>query len=383
MLPLRRAMLAFAVSLAVALATAGQAIAGGDRAAVYVQTNTVPNYVQVFDRDSDGSLTAGPRYATGGNGKPAGNPPLDIPFLDSAGSVELSDNGRLLFVVNAGSDTVSSFRVGPDGLELADVKRTFGSRPISATAHHAKLLYVLNSDVGSASISGYTVSSKGELTPIPDSVRPTSDPAGLPAQIAFSAHGDVLAVTERFAGPLGSVTTYAVSVTGSPGPAVPHTPLGRTPFGMAFDQRDRLIVSNEHFPTVFDSTVASYDVSRTGDVAPLDLELANGGAACWTVITNDGRFTYVSTPFSLSVQGFRIGNDGSLAPVGATSLVAQSTALTLDEALSHDSKYFYVLVSDFFAANRIETYAINPDGTLTPLAASSSFEGSASGLAAW
>ena len=81
----------------------------------------------VFDRNHNGTLTAAGQVATGGVGKPAGNPPLGIPFLDTAGSVTLSHNGRFLFVVNAGDNTVSSFRVGPHGLQLADVEPSLGS----------------------------------------------------------------------------------------------------------------------------------------------------------------------------------------------------------------------------------------------------------------
>jgi 6-phosphogluconolactonase len=379
MVPRRRAVLAFAVMLAMALATAGQAMAGGGRGAVYVQTNTVPNYVQVFERAADGTLTLGARYATGGDGQPV-NPPFGFPVLDSQGSVELTDNGRLLFAVNGGDNTVSSFRVRPDGLELADRERTLGLHPISATTYNGSLLYVLNEGFASAaSISGYTLSSKGEMTPIPGSVQPTSDPAGVPGQVEFSARGDVLAVTERLAPGTGLLTTYAVGVTGAAGPPMAHPSTGPIPFGMAFDQRDRLIVSNAGVPT----SASSYDVSRSGAVTPLDLEATNADSSCWVVITNNGKLTYLTSPLTLSVEGFHIETDGTLTPVTATSRVAQLTGLTLDAALSHDSRYLYVLVNDFFAGSRIEAFAVGPGGTLTPLGSTASFEASASGLAAW
>src|SRR5579864_9388904 len=153
------------------LAPSGPA-ASDTEGTVYVQTNTAPvNYVLAFDRSHDGTLGAPVRYATHGVGKPAANPPLGIPFLDSAGSVTLSDNGKWLFVVNAGDNTVSSFRVGPHGLEFADIAPTAGSRPISSTSHD-HLLYVLNSDSSDASITGYSVDEDGGLTQI--SHQPTS-----------------------------------------------------------------------------------------------------------------------------------------------------------------------------------------------------------------
>ena len=383
--PLRgvRALVLGAVS-ATALAVAGPALAGGSPGAVYVQTNTAPiNYVQAFTRGSDGALTIAGRYATGGAGNPAANPPLVIPFLDSAGSVELSDNGRLLFVVNAGSNSVSSFRVTSGGLQLADTESTLGIRPISATSFNSKLLYVLNSNTGTASISGYRVTQDGSLTPIPGSVQPTADTNGLPAQIAFSAHGDLLAVTQRFEGATGAIDTFRVGVDGVAQAAVSHPAADETPFGLDFTRRNQMIVSNEHFSNPGASTMASYDVGSSGSVTPVDLEPTNAGAACWTVITNDNRFVYATAPFTLSVVGFRISPAGGLTPITPTSHVAEATGLTLDEAVSHDSRFLYVLSSAFFAGDTILSYRIENDGTLTAIGETAPFEGSAAGLAAW
>ena len=231
---------------------------------MYVQTNTAPaNYVMVFDRNHNGTLTAAGQVATGGVGKPAGNPPLGIPFLDSAGSVTLSHNGQFLFVVNAGDNTVSSFTVGPHGLVLADVEPTFGSRPVSSTTDD-HLLYVLNSDEHSANISGYRVGSHGQLTPIPGSVQDTSQPdGGIPAQIQFDATGNLLTVSERAAGGTGLLDTFRVNHNGVAGPAVTHPSSGEGPFGIAFTKRNQMIVSNEHFPNVLESSVSSYDVALT------------------------------------------------------------------------------------------------------------------------
>src|SRR5436305_8298469 len=82
-----------------------------DRAgAVYVMNNQVTNAVQVFKRAPDGSLTPGGTFATGGAGAPTGNP-FGNPFdpLASQGSVILSHDNHLLFVVNAGSNEISAF----------------------------------------------------------------------------------------------------------------------------------------------------------------------------------------------------------------------------------------------------------------------------------
>jgi 6-phosphogluconolactonase (cycloisomerase 2 family) len=55
----------------------------------------------------------------------------------------LSDDGRWLFAVNAGSDDLSVFAVTADGLAPVDRVDAGGVRPTSVTAHQA-LLYVLS-----------------------------------------------------------------------------------------------------------------------------------------------------------------------------------------------------------------------------------------------
>ena len=64
----------------------------------------------------DGTLTYVASYATGGLGGVAAGSAADP--LASQGSLASADNGRILLAVNAGSDTVSLFRVNGDHLWL-------------------------------------------------------------------------------------------------------------------------------------------------------------------------------------------------------------------------------------------------------------------------
>src|SRR6516162_6859432 len=105
--------------------------------AVYVQTNDdAENEIVAFRRAEDGTLAPLGRYSTGGRG-------TGQPHLPSQGSVVLDEDGRLLLVVNAGSDELSLFAVEPDGLHLADRVSSGGSNPISIAVGGA-LVYVLN-----------------------------------------------------------------------------------------------------------------------------------------------------------------------------------------------------------------------------------------------
>src|ERR1017187_10668530 len=70
------------------------------------------NHVLAWKRMANGTLSGPAMHATGGAGTGAG--------LSSQGSVLLSHDGRWLFVCNAGSDEISVFEVGPQGLQLVD-----------------------------------------------------------------------------------------------------------------------------------------------------------------------------------------------------------------------------------------------------------------------
>lgn len=373
----------------VAAATAIAVIAGATLAVpaafadgrVYVATNSTTNYVVVFHRADNGALNRIGRFATHGAGQPAANPPLGIPFLDTAGSVGLSQNGRVLFAVNAGDNTVTSFLVTDAGLQFADRESTNGVRPISLTSNDDRL-FVLNSDTGTAGITGFHFSWWGKLTHIDGSTRTITNPTSLPPQIAFSTDGHVLVVTERNPTGVGDIDTFVLGPGDEPRAPVAHPSNGITPYGIAFDPWNRMIVTNEDFASPFDSTVSSYDVGRYGFVKALDNETTNSGAACWNVITRDGTYVFITSPFSGSIESFRIESDGTLSPVTPDSHVGSGTGATLDEGLSRDSRYLYVLDSGGpFVTDTIDAFRVNTDGTLTPINSFGSLPGSTSGLA--
>src|SRR6185503_7072723 len=116
-------------------------------------------------------------------------------------------DGRHLIVVNAGSDDVSLFTIGPDGPRLADRVASDGVAPTSVSIA-GSLVYVLNN--GSASISGFKIDSD-RLVPLEGSRRVLSSVDADPAQIAFSPDGRVLAVTERGT---DSISTFTLDQSG-------------------------------------------------------------------------------------------------------------------------------------------------------------------------
>src|SRR4029079_7776019 len=89
-----------------ALLFAGSAMASDG--AVYTQTNSpTGNAVHRLDRGPDGTLTPAATYRTGGTGARAAT--------QAQGHVALSDDGRIVVAVDAGSNDIASFRVGRRG----------------------------------------------------------------------------------------------------------------------------------------------------------------------------------------------------------------------------------------------------------------------------
>jgi 6-phosphogluconolactonase (cycloisomerase 2 family) len=325
--------------------------------AVYTMDNAPGgNEVLVFDRSADGSLTPAGSFPTTGLGTGTG--------LGNQGAVVLSRNGKLLFVVNPGSDELSVLSVRQNGLTLRDKISSGGRRPISVTVH-GNLVYVLNAGgiVGdNDNITGFTVECKGNLVPIPNSTRPLSAASTDPAQIEFSNDGSVLIVTEKATNML---STYTVDEDGLATGPNSQSSAGTTPFGFAFGKRDQLFVSEAFGGAADGSAVSSYEVSGDGTLQVISPSVSTTEtAACWVVITKNGRFAYVTNTGSATISGYQIDQDGMLTLLDADGITATTGAGPIDMALSRNSRFLYTLNA---GANSISLFRVNNDGSLTSL----------------
>ena len=116
--------------------TSPAAQAAGDAGAVYVLSNqTAGNAVLAYTRSADGTLTFDHGYPTTGTGTGGG--------LGSQGAVIVDDAEAHLYAVDAGSSTITSFRITDIGLDRVGTVPSGGTTPTSLTVH-GELLYVLN-----------------------------------------------------------------------------------------------------------------------------------------------------------------------------------------------------------------------------------------------
>ena len=336
---------------------AGPALADSVAGHVYEATNAAAgNAVQVFDRGTDGSLTPGALVPTGGLGAGVS--------LASQGGI--TRDGDRLLVVNAGDNTVTSFRITGSGLERRDVEPSGGVRPVSVTVHD-NLVYVLNA--GSDSITGLRLDGGGHLAPIAGSSRALSGTATGAAQVQFSADGDALVVTEKATQHLD---TYRVGRGGlATGPTV-TVAAGNTPYGFDIDRRGHVVVSE-----AATGSVSSYQLGARS-LSVVTAALADGQAApCWLVLSKDGRFAYTTNAASGTISSYSVAADGSLTLLAAVA--ATPGAGPTDVARSGDGRFLFARVRN----GSVAAYAISANGSLTSLGvASGATSIGSSGLAA-
>lgn len=355
------------VCLTVVFAATGVASGPQHRAlpagAVYTMTNDPDgNEVVVYARAADGTLTQIDSVSTEGMGSGGGIDPLV-----SQGSLILTDNGRWLLAVNAGSDEITVFRVKPSGLEFADQIDSGGTMPVSLTVSFNRV-YVLNA--GTANISGFFLNvSSGTLTPIPGSNRNLG--MGGFSQVGFNNQGTHLVVAGR---DQNELLVYNIQGLVPAANAVTTPSSGTTPFGFIFDNRDHLLVVEVNGGN---GAVTSYRVNRNGSLDVISASVASGQvAACWIAGNSRGNVT-TTNPGSSSISSYHETSKGEVDLADATAAMGIAT---LDEGFSNNGRFLYALDPN---GGGVQMYRVNQDGSLVSLGlAPGGLELYAQGLAA-
>jgi 6-phosphogluconolactonase len=345
--------LATAVALATATAGAASASASTDGRVVghvYEATNAAAgNGVQIFDRYADGHLVADGVVSTGGNGAGAS--------LHSQGGLVRSDD--LIFVVNAGDNTVSALAISGGGLTWRSTAPSGGSLPVSVTAH-GHFVYVLNQ--GSSTISGFRVNAAGQLKPLAGSTRTlrTTNGTADAAQISVQPNGNHLYVTERANNAIESFPVQG----GLAGPATSTPSAGATPYGFDFDNSNHALVSEAS------GSASSYRLGN--QLAVVSAAVSDTQAApCWLVTTPDGRWAYVINAGSASISSYSVSASGALTLVQAAAASTGAGSGPTDATVAPNGRSLSVRLG----SGAVASFAIAADGSLTS-------SGSAAGVAA-
>jgi 6-phosphogluconolactonase len=362
--PRSRPLLVGAVAAVALLVGPGVANAMADEGALYTQTNDpAANVVQMFDRARDGRLTPAGTFATGGVG-------LDG-LGGRQGAIELSDDEDTVYATNAGSNTVSVFRVRDrddddddrhrggrrEGLELVGAFPSGGEAPLSVDEQDGRV-YVLNSG-GTPNVTAFSSARRGALRPIPGGTRelPGADGA---AQVSVTPDGRRLVVSERLSNRL---ETLALDRAGRPAEPVITASSGTTPFGFAISRRGHVIVSEAGT-----NSVSSYRIGGAGGLGVITPALPlNQGGVCWVAVSPDGRFAYTGNAGG-SISGLAVDRDGSLTALDADGVTAVPRQSPRDLDFTRNGRFVYA-VSPGTATDggSVTGYRVGKDGSLTEI----------------
>jgi 6-phosphogluconolactonase (cycloisomerase 2 family) len=328
----------------------------GSENAVFVQTNeTTGNRVAVYDRAHDGTLSPAGSYATGGLGG-AALPGAESDHLASQGSLVYDREHKLLFAVNAGSDSVTTFSVDGDTLSRLNVVPSGGQFPASIAVSH-DLVYVLNAG-GTGSVQGFRIRHDG-LSPIAGSSRTlglanTSPPNFLmsPGQVGFSPDGRQLLVTTKVS--TSSIDVFAVKHDGTLSPTFVANPSATpVPFAITF-AHGRLVAGEAGA-----SSLTTYRLAQDGTLG--DAKSASDGQAalCW--IQRVGRFFFASNTGSNDISSFTLNG---AQPVLLDAVAATTEPGPIDLTSPQGTRFLY---AETGITGTVDEFAVSGDGKLTPI----------------
>lgn len=362
------------------------------------------NTIVAYGRNTDGTLELMNEYETGGNGGDFdGGEGIDP--LISAYALVKSDDNRYLFAANAGSNTITVFRINSDySLTRSDIASTGGVGPNSiAYSSKHRLVYVANIDADGVfngepdqegSITGFRVVGTGQLKPIQHSTRQLG---GRPSAIQFSPDGSRIVVAMINSGSISlasdsqdEVVAYRIERGGRPS----YRPTGRAtstlrdnrqgrnlPSAIGFDivnrnGSDYVFVTEARefqadgtppaFPALQTGSVSVFRLTQKGrlnrvqyDVLAEDGQGLNGSrTACWIATHKTENIFYVSNALEATISTYRFDNRGKIRLVTAdatdgvgtgagtrTNLQVgfDNTQAWIDLWISDDGKYLYQL----------------------------------------
>jgi 6-phosphogluconolactonase len=332
---------------------------------VYLDDNTAgTNTISGFDRHLDGSLTplAGSPFVAGGAGTGAG--------LASQGALQVTNDGRFLIAVDAGSNQLSVLRINFDGsLQLVPdgVVSSDGPTPVSVAVHDG-LVYVANAAAVGPNYTGFTLSPFGQLRPLANST--VSLPNGSqPGDVLFNSIGTNLVGTRVGT---SEIDSFVVGRNGllTEAAGAPFTAQGLGPFGSEFRPTNpqQLFVSNAHNVGAGSGTVSAYNVAFNGSLTSIGASPVadDQTAPCWVAISPDGRYLFAVNTGSGEISSYQIAFNGALTLVGNTVVSNSAGVGATDPSVSPDGRTLYVNES---RVDTVGAFSIN-GGTLTELSSS-------------
>ncbi len=307
---------------------------------LYVSSNEHENRVIHYARQANGELVEVERVPTGrkalGGFKPISGEASAPDGLVSDSALKLSADHKWLFVVNAGDNSVSSFKVADDGrLTVVDSQPSGEAMPNSvAFDEKTNKLYVLHLfgpkhistfDVANGMLKrtgrSYTLNygelknkSGMQLLLSPDHKYLIA--ISLYSEILRDATGKAIKVVPANAKAPDGLTIFAIGKDGELGAPKLASAGGATPFGTRF------LHGSNRFVTTLDesSELALNMLNEDGSVSNLSkaqvalVPIKGDAGSCWVAVSPDDKYAYATNFNAGTISSFRIeGNTVSLA----------------------------------------------------------------------
>ncbi|MGX8833381.1 lactonase family protein [Amedibacillus sp. YH-ame6] len=320
---------------------------------VYSMTNSSNyNEVMVYSRSMNGMLSRVGGYDTGGKG--TGQQIVDP--LSSQGSIILSHSDRLLFVVNAGSNSISSFSIEENGnLILIDVVPSNGVMPNSLSIYQ-DILYVSNrgDDQHPSNISGFQVDCHGRMHKLYNATYALSSPSAKPSCVVFSTKADYLIVSELSS---NQFMVFPVHCDGTLGRGVVNASNGAGPFGSLFLRNGVFVVSEAGA-----ASLSTYHITNCLQLHAIAKSIPNQQkATCWVSVDIKEQYAYTSNAGTDTISIYRIDQMGNVNLIKNVLSDPNGRAAPLDSTTPCDGKNLYVLNGN---EGTISVFEIRKNGDL-------------------
>jgi len=351
---------------------------------VYTETNDNSNAILAFRRDDDGNLTPvrGSPFSAGGKG--VIDPSFKLGPFDSDQNVVVDRDRRLLFAVNAGSNTIAVFHIRPHDGSLDPVDGSpfpsGGVNPVSIGVRGDHIVIINQNQDPAQHVAGATssivtrhVTADGRIVQFPDDTTIALPQGSSPSQ-ALTTNDRPFVFDAEFLG--GKLASYQLSPDGrlranAPGaiPAAANTgntaalPLGlwanpdarQLYVGLVTVNKVGVFTWNDDGVPIFERTV------------PI-----SGAALCWLRTNSAGTRLYTSDTGSRTIDVFDTTEPDEpkflqLAPVSGPAPIFQL-------AVDPTDRFVYVISqrgSHAAPGNALHVLAVDEeDGTLTEVSSS-------------
>lgn len=362
---------------------------------VYAMSNDfISNRIVAYSRNDDGTLELIGDFPTGGRGAAFdGGEGLDP--LISAYAVLMTDNNDFLLATNAGSNTITAFRVNEDfSLTRTDVVPSGGVGP-NSIAYRNGFVAVTNIDADGVfngepdqegSFMTYRLTPEGKLIEVPLSRRVLRN---RPSAIQFDPDGSHVVIASINAGSAAlasgsndEIVAYRIDDFGRPGRFATGAAASTQLFNaenrnlasaIGFEiveqnGRDFVVVTEARefqadgsppaFPALQTGSVSTWELNSNGTFSPILLDVLAGDdlfdgqrTACWLEFSLDQKTFWVSNALeaSISTYSFNEGWIGLIEEVSASgngpdpSDPFGTSDGWIDMWISDDGEYLYQL----------------------------------------